>query len=357
MLMVLGVGLLHSSGEPSRSFEETYTQRIFEYNDRNTDGELVEKEVAPWRWLRISQLDQDQSGGISREEFGKEKVLYLETKGERKLNLHYKETEEESLYLDLYYPEGVQGDVPVLVYTHGGGWAAGDKQGAAMGSMAKVFKATLKEGIAVASVNYRRYRKGKVYATSCVEDSKDAMRYLAKNAKELGVDPHQMLTFGNSAGGHLSLMNALSPRSVYIGDEGLAEAEYTIVGGVSWYGWTNLLEKRLFIKNGKQTHGTAARVIPPGASDAEREKILTEMSPSTYLNAESPPILCVHGDQDQVVILEHSLYLQELAQEVGARVKVITVKGAGHGFHSEETSPPASEVYERLVRFLVDCVK
>ena len=31
--------------------------------------------------------------------------------------------------LDLYLPEKVNGDLPLIVWIHGGGWSAGDKEG------------------------------------------------------------------------------------------------------------------------------------------------------------------------------------------------------------------------------------
>jgi carboxylesterase type B len=48
-----------------------------------------------------------------------------------KKDVHYKTTAEGALHLDLYYPEkDLTGEYPVVIYTHGGGWAAGDKRGA-----------------------------------------------------------------------------------------------------------------------------------------------------------------------------------------------------------------------------------
>ena len=52
----------------------------------------------------------------------------LETGFERKLGVIYKTVGERSLALDIYYPEvGTKSPSPVIVYTHGGGWAAGSR--------------------------------------------------------------------------------------------------------------------------------------------------------------------------------------------------------------------------------------
>lgn len=65
---------------------------------------------------------------------------YLETGGERKLDVIYKKVGRRELPLDLYYPTANRAPKsPVVFYTHGGGWAAGNKQGAARGYFARAF--------------------------------------------------------------------------------------------------------------------------------------------------------------------------------------------------------------------------
>ncbi|WP_197231668.1 hypothetical protein [Novipirellula artificiosorum] len=63
---------------------------------------------------------------------------YLETGGDRKLEVIYKKTPEGDMPLDLYYPTANRAaKCPVIIYTHGGGWAAGSKMGAGNASFAK----------------------------------------------------------------------------------------------------------------------------------------------------------------------------------------------------------------------------
>ena len=53
-----------------------------------------------------------------------------------KSDLQYKTTPEGALVMDLYYPEKeLSGNYPLVVYTHGGGWAAGSKKKAAAGKL------------------------------------------------------------------------------------------------------------------------------------------------------------------------------------------------------------------------------
>ena len=61
---------------------------------------------------------------------------YLETGGERKLEVVYKNISGRNLTLDLYYPTARRSKkCPVVVFTHGGGWAAGNRFKAASGSV------------------------------------------------------------------------------------------------------------------------------------------------------------------------------------------------------------------------------
>lgn len=242
---------------------------------------------------------------LTLEELRKADIKYLETGGERKLNILYKQTPEEDLYLDLYYPTGKRdAKCPVVIYTHGGGWAAGDKQGAAGPLFAPLFKKLLEKGFCVASVNYRLWNKKTSFVPECVADAKDAMRYLAKNSEALKVDPDRFFSMGDSAGGHLSQMLLLTSPESQPGDPALAGASYKMVAGVSWYGFTNVENDDLYfpergLKEPKA--GTTVRIIKLGATPEEARTILHEMSPTSYLTKDSPPLLVMQGDQDTAV--------------------------------------------------------
>ena len=90
------------------------------------------------------------------------------------------------------------------------------------------------QGFCVASVEYRLCTKnGLITVRDCVTDSKDAMRFLAKNAEQYSIDVDRVFTWGDSAGGHLAQMLLLSPPESFPGDPALADARYRLVAGVS----------------------------------------------------------------------------------------------------------------------------
>jgi acetyl esterase len=103
---------------------------------------------------------------------------------------------------------------PVLVYIHGGGWTIGDLDTHDVLCRQLCTAA----GVAVVSVDYglgpeRRF-------PGAVEDSIEATRWVREHAAELGVDATRMAVGGDSAGGNLAAVVALSLRDA--GDPPLA---------------------------------------------------------------------------------------------------------------------------------------
>ena len=90
----------------------------------------------------------------------------------------YKTTAEGDLCLDLYYPETeLSGKYPLVVYTHGGGWAAADRKKATRGGPGRVVRSLTKAGFCVAAVDYRLCKKETdTRIRDCVTDCMDAVR-------------------------------------------------------------------------------------------------------------------------------------------------------------------------------------
>jgi len=92
---------------------------------------LAEKVASVITEELVSQTGQLE-GDVSEQKLTgkKKKPIYLETDGKRKLNVIYKKIDNRELQLDLYYPsDKSKVEAPVVIYTHGGGWAAGSRFG------------------------------------------------------------------------------------------------------------------------------------------------------------------------------------------------------------------------------------
>ena len=98
------------------------------------------------------------------------------------------------------------GLAPCLVFYHGGGWVIGD-----IDSHDVVCRKLAHEGeLIVISIDYRLAPEHKFPAA--VADAIAAVKWVASNAKDLGIDATRLLVGGDSAGGNLAAVVALAAR-------------------------------------------------------------------------------------------------------------------------------------------------
>ena len=77
----------------------------------------------------------------------------------------------------------------------------------------KTSKLLATNGVVAMSINYLLWTKktGDVFPTN-IQDSMNAVKYLRKNAKALGIDPEKIGIIGASAGGNLGSMVAMTSK-------------------------------------------------------------------------------------------------------------------------------------------------
>lgn len=277
-------------------------------------------------------------------------------------NVAYKSVSaKRSLLLDLYYPDSISksSKLPLVVYTHGGGWAAGSKDAAKRGSMQKVVAGLTGHGFCVASVQYRLYKKGgQITIKDCVTDCKDAIRFLVKNHQEYQIDPKRIFTFGDSAGGQIAQMLLLSSPDSFPGNESLENQRYETIAGVSWYGPCDFEKTELFNHDGRADFRDrfGPRILKPDHDPNDKLALYREMSPINYLSSKSPPLLMIQGDQDTTIPVHHAHYMKARAEEVGGAVEISIVKNAGHNWRMADGKTPIEPsrevVIEKTVEFL-----
>jgi len=283
----------------------------------------------------------------------------LETGFPRDLGVVYKTVGKRELEFDIYYPAAkASRPCPVIVYTHGGGWAAGSRFGASSGGFAPLFRILLDKGFCIVSVDYRLYNKGgTIQMRDCVIDSKDAVRYLVKNSKTLKIDPEQLFLFGDSAGGQIAQMLLLSPPDSLPGDETLAGVSYSPVAAVSWYGPCDFEKEDLFNHDDRADFNDrfGPRILPSGADVSAKEKLrlYREMSPINYLKNASPPLFMIQGNKDTTIPVKHAHYMAAKAKKVGAPVEVLIVENSGHNWRKvdAEISPSRDEIVQATAEF------
>lgn len=109
----------------------------------------------------------------------------------------------------LFAPQATE-PLPVLLYFHGGGFTVGSS--ATHEPLCRQLAALA--GCAVVSVDYRLAPESKF--PTAVDDAWDSLQWLLREASALGLDPARVAVGGDSAGGTLSLVTALSARDAGI---------------------------------------------------------------------------------------------------------------------------------------------
>lgn len=276
-----------------------------------------------------------------------------------KADIVYKTTAEKDLHLDLFYPATVLvGAYPLVVYTHGGGWAAGSKNIAqGRSNIALTVRGLTEAGFCVAAVQYRLCKNGETSIRDCVTDAMDAVRYLAKHGEALHLDSNRVFTYGDSAGGQLAQMLLLTQPDDFPGAAELAGQRYTMRAGVTWYGPCDFEKTELFNHDGRAKFRDrfGPRVLKSGTLPADKLRLYREVSPVNYLRKESPPLLMIQGDKDTTIPVHHADYMKEKAKACAAPVEIFIVKNAGHNWREVDApiEPSTDEIIQRTVDFLV----
>jgi acetyl esterase/lipase len=104
----------------------------------------------------------------------------------------------ERLKLDVYYPEG-RTDCPVVIWFHGGGLEAGQKE---------VPRELQNKEYVVVGVNYRLLPK--VHVSETLDDAAEAVAWVFRHVADYGGSPRKVFVTGHSAGGYLSMILCLN---------------------------------------------------------------------------------------------------------------------------------------------------
>jgi acetyl esterase/lipase len=244
-----------------------------------------------------------------------------------------------ALTMDVYQPRENANGAGVLFMVSGGWfsiWAPPEKT---MG----LFEPLLDEGFTVFAV--RHGSSPKFVIPEIVPDVRRSVRFVRMNAKRWKVDPERLGVSGGSAGGHLSLMLGTT------GDDGdpeakdeLARTSSRVAGVVAYFPPTDL---RGFVDEDSpyRKNFPALRFDPKKAGD---------YSPLLQVSKDDAPTLLVHGDEDQLVKIEHSEQIHAAFEEIGVESKLIVIEGAAHGFQGEDAKRAADAWVAWFKKYLVD---
>jgi len=251
------------------------------------------------------------------------------------------------LVADVFRPPGEAAGAPVLVFVHGGGWTLGFRRFQGLPLLYRLARA----GWICVSVEYRL--SPWVSFPEHVIDVKRAIAWVRERALGWGGDPERVAIAGNSAGGHLATLAALTPaRRAW--QPGFEAADTRVAACVSLYGVYDLLGRaEQWPHQGLQLLWERAVLKRRLGED---EAAFREASPWDHLTTsagdEATPILVVHGDRDTVVPIGEARAFVDHARRVApGRVTYLEVPGAQHAFEVF-ASPRSERVVEAIATWL-----
>jgi len=236
--------------------------------------------------------------------------------------------------LDIHLPATEQQSYKPIIIIYGSAWFANNMKGMASQSMGKPL---LDAGFAVISINHRSSSDAKYPAQ--IHDVKAAIRFVRANASKYNLDTSFIGITGFSSGGHLSsLAGTTNGETSYAygditvnleGDLGNYTGTSSKVDAVvDWFGPIDfdLMEN---CEGPKDGNSPEAAMI--GGAPVDKPQMARLLSPNTFIDADDPKFLVIHGDADNVVPHCQSVLFSEQLKEQGLLADFISVPKGGHG--------------------------
>ena len=277
-------------------------------------------------YLRWTLKEIPSSPNISREDLAKIPRKWLD--------IPYGTHERQRI--DLFLPPQANPDkpVPLIVFFHGGGFLAGDKQD----MQVTVYLGALNHGYAVASINYRLSSEAQF--PEPIKDCKAAVRHLRAIAPQYGIDPSRFAAVGNSAGAYMALMIATSPNVPLLEDLATGDSAYgtDVRCCIATYPCTDFsLTSAQKMQEGSAERPSDDPMSPEslfmGGTISQLPQELVEASkPASYLSPQTPPIMIRAGSMDRLVPHGQSEVFASAAKLIAGDQKIDfkLVMGADH---------------------------
>ena len=240
------------------------------------------------------------------------------------------------------------GKFPLIVYIPGSAWL---KQVVLM-KMSRAIK-VCQRGFAVAIVEYRPSTTAPFPAQ--IEDAKTAVRYMRKNADLYNIDVDNVAIWGDSSGGHTAVMAGITDDGVFDnGQYGEYSTDVNCI--VDWFGPTDIAAMGDYPSIMEHSHPDTPEGLLIGRLDVlENSELAQKTMPMNYLTKEkdTPPMLIMHGDVDDVVHFNQSCRLYNKLRELDKDVTMYKLIGSGHGtggFESVESIDTVCDFVKKHLR-------
>ena len=252
-----------------------------------------------------------------------------------------------ALVYDVLMPDSANG--AAILFMMSGGWYS---SWAPPETRARQFKDMLDAGFTLIPVYHGsapRYHVPDAYS-----DVSRAVRHVKLNAVSYGVDVNRIGVTGGSAGGHLSLMLGLDSDTGKNDErDAVMQVDNSVAAVVAYFPPVAFREEESLpvgIVNNVAEEELLSR-FP--ALDYDPELVPT-VSPILFVDANDPPTLLIHGDEDPLVDVTHSYAIKEKFEKEGVESELIVIPGGKHGFGGEDAARANNARLEWFQKFLLD---
>ena len=224
---------------------------------------------------------------------------------------------------------------PAIIYFPGGGFTTTDCE-----KFIEMRFALAKAGFVVAAAEYRVVPNK---FPAILEDGKSAVRFLKAHADAYGIDASKIGVLGDSAGGYLSQMVAVTGNEKQFDKGDNLHVDSTVQAAATLYGISDLrnigagfdeaiqkVHQSPAVTEALLVNGVAFNEYPGASILSDSDKALAASSLG-HIKKNLPPFLIMHGTEDKLVSPVQSEQLYEALKQSGNRVTYVKVEGAAHG--------------------------
>jgi len=216
-------------------------------------------------------------------------------------------------------------DRPIMVYLHGGYWQRGDR--AFYGFLAEPFN---ESRVNVAIVGYPFSPSVSIW--DIIDSIRAAILWIWRNAREMGMNPEQIILVGHSAGGHLAAIMQIQGWMAL--EPGMPVNPFKAVVSVSGLYWLKPLCSTTLNENLNLDEHNASRLSP------------MEMTP-----VGSMPMVLVVGGAEGREFFEQAYRLEMAWSQYGVPIIRKTESKADHFEVVNRIADKESELFKLILRF------
>lgn len=261
-------------------------------------------------------------------------------------NVEYADLPSGKLFLQLIIPyqPGLTERYPLLLFIPGAAWHSPEVY-----NSIPAYAKLAERGFVIAVLQHRGSETARFPAP--VQDAKAALRFLVTKAEGFHIDVDRIYLMGNSSGGHIALMTALTQAHGLYDSDLYPGVPFDLKGVIACSAPSDLIrcaEEPLpeFMRGQPRPTELLLGVQnvpahPELAQQASCGRYITE-------SAAIPPIFLIHGVNDGQVSVEQSRDLFALLRQHNKAVWYLELEAEGHG-GSAFWSP---EVLDRVEQFL-----